>query len=83
MRAPRQYEPIWIALKKDKYCRVSAHRGVHRRIIKAVKKEKNLDLGYKYQMHEQSLRAELEMKTSNNMIEFKLLHIEIISLEGL
>ena len=50
----RQYEPIWIKLKslpRDEAnkvgVKITAPKVLHRRIIKAVKKEKWMDVGYK------------------------------------
>ena len=43
----RQYEPIWNALKKNKSVQVRADFRAHKRIYKAVVKEKWLDLGFK------------------------------------
>lgn len=53
----RHYNPIWRQLKalsrelaSTKGISISAPRPLHRRIIKAVKKEKWLDLGYKLEI---------------------------------
>jgi len=46
----RQYEPVWIKLKKDLRVSITAHRSLHKRIIKAVTKEKWLDDGYKLEI---------------------------------
>lgn len=53
----RQYEPIWNKLKalsrtdaKNIGVSITAPRVMHRRIIKAVKKEKWMDVGYKIQV---------------------------------
>jgi hypothetical protein len=43
----RQYYPIWQDLKANNTARITAPRALHRRIIKAVKKEKWMDIGYK------------------------------------
>jgi hypothetical protein len=46
----RQYEPVWIKLKKEKQVSITAHRSMHKRIIKAVTKEKWMDTAYKLEM---------------------------------
>jgi hypothetical protein len=46
----RQYEPVWNELKKKKVARITAHRALHPRIIKAVIKEKWMDVGYKIEI---------------------------------
>lgn len=43
----RDYTPIWNQLKKDKVVSVAANTKLHSRIVKAVKKEKYMDIGYK------------------------------------
>ena len=48
----RKYEPVWIEIKTTGVCRISAHKAFHRRIIKAVTKEKDMDLGYKLECTE-------------------------------
>lgn len=43
----RQYQPIWERLKEKKEVSIAAPVELHPRIIKAVKKEKYKDTGYK------------------------------------
>ena len=43
----RYYEPIWNELKSKRTARISTRPALHRRIIKAVTKEKWMDIGYK------------------------------------
>ncbi len=54
---PRQYQPIWLRLKalppkqaEKQGISVTAPRVLHRRIVKAVVKEKWLDVGYKLEV---------------------------------
>jgi hypothetical protein len=54
---PRQYEPIWRKLKAlpakqaaTQGVSVTAPRALHKRILKAVVKEKWLDIGYKMEI---------------------------------
>jgi hypothetical protein len=89
---PRKYQTIWIQLKKPYYNRiipanireagisVSAHRAFHKRIIKAVMKEKWLDVGFKIWMEPR--RAELRYTRSASIITFYLhLYPAITALE--
>ena len=46
----RYYQGIWEKLKKDKVVRITANRHHHPRIIKAVTKEKWLDVGFKIEI---------------------------------
>jgi hypothetical protein len=45
--ADSEYNPIWNQLKRDKKVSITANRALHPRILKAVKKRKWLDIGYK------------------------------------
>ena len=55
----RHYQPIWERIKKTNTASLVAPIEKHRRIIKAVKKEKNLDEGYKLLLDNKSLKATL------------------------
>lgn len=46
----RRYQPIWIKLKQKGKATLTAHPLLHKRIIKAVIKEKWLDLSYKLEI---------------------------------
>jgi len=47
----RKYQRIWMEIKAnpEATCKIAAHPSLHRRIKKAVCKEKYKDLGYKVQ----------------------------------
>jgi hypothetical protein len=73
----RQYEPIWQKLKSmpleeaaKKGVSITANRAVHKRIIKAVVKEKWLDFGYKISIEPR--RAILLHSRSNSILTFRL-----------
>ena len=81
MSVLRQYEPVWIAIKKNpnpptgKFsCEISAHKAHHSRIIKAVVKEKDMDVGYKLECSEMNppQRSRLRVTTLGSIIKFKL-----------
>lgn len=67
------YEPIWLELKKNRVCKVTAHRALHPRIKKAVCKRKDLDLGYKLEVSQRDRVARLSMKSKHSIIEFRLI----------
>ena len=78
----RQYEPAWLAIKQNpnpptgKFsCELSAHKAHHPRIIKAVVKEKDMDVGYKLECSEMKppQRSRLRVTTSGSIIRFRLL----------
>jgi len=67
----RQYTPIWIALKKDKVVSITTNRRFHPRIIKAVSKEKWMDIGYK--IISDPLMAVLEHTSNGAVLTFRLI----------
>lgn len=72
-RPLRQYEPIWIALKERGYCRIAAPTPLHRRIKKAVIKEKYNDIAWKLTLsEEQHKSAALTFEFKGAEIIFKL-----------
>ena len=70
--AQRQYQPIWEALKLRGYCKVAVPKPLHKRLIKAVIKEKYQDLGFKLLLDENSQRAKISYNQTQSMIEFFL-----------
>ena len=68
----RQYEPIWDQLKVQGKCRIAAPQPLHKRIIKAVVKEKYNDVGYKFLLSETGKTARLSYSRKNSEITFKL-----------
>lgn len=46
----RYYAPIWEKLKKEKQVSITANRLLHPRIIKAVTKEKWMDIAWKLEI---------------------------------
>ena len=66
----REYQPIWEKLKRDKVAQVTANRLLHPRIIKAVKKEKWMDIGFKISIDPR--KAVISHTIKNSIITFKL-----------
>ena len=81
----RQYEPVWLEIKLNGYCSISAHRVYHRRIIKAITKEKDKDLGYKLECTERypPVQAILKSSRSGSVIKFSLLIKPLITLDSI
>jgi hypothetical protein len=71
----RQYEPAWIALKEKGTVRLAVPKGLHRRVIKAILKEKYNDAGYRLQMLEKKIRLRIEYECRDSVIVLKLLKI--------
>lgn len=76
----RYYQPIWEKLKslsvqdaKEKGVQITAPAALHKRIIKAVKKEKWMDYGYRMMLKEIDDReATLSYSRSGAVLTFKL-----------
>lgn len=68
----RHYQPIWEKLKAEKYCRITAPKPLHKRIIKAVIKEKYGDEGFKFLLLEAGQTARLTFKKTSSVVEFSL-----------
>jgi hypothetical protein len=66
----RYYEPIWAELKAKKTARITEHVSLHPRTIKAVVKEKWMDLGYKLEIA--PYHAFLSYKISGSVLTFHL-----------
>lgn len=66
----REYEPIWRTLKKQRTVSITANRLLHRRIIKAVTKEKWMDIEFKLQ--NDPLYAKLHVSSKASILTFTL-----------
>lgn len=71
----RQYEPAWEALKKNGSVRLAVPKGLHRRVVKAILKEKYRDIGYRLQMLEKKIRLRIEYECTGNIVVLKLKQI--------
>lgn len=68
----RQYEGAWLQLKQRGKLRLAAPPGLHRRIIKAITKEKDMDLGFKLLMMDKFLRVVMQHRSENGVIHLWL-----------
>ena len=77
----RKYQPIWEQIKSSGYCEISAHPAYHRRIIKAIWKEKTQDLEYKMQCLETypPIRTLNFTSISGSVIKFTLIKKPLIT----
>jgi len=58
----RKYQPIWEHLKEHKSISLAADSSLHDRIIMAVYKEKNKDVGWKLLVSESGERLRLKLQ---------------------
>lgn len=71
---PRKYSPVWRQAKLDGFCEISAHKSYHKRIRKALRKEKDEDLLYKMECLEAipPVQATLKVTVKGSIIRFTL-----------
>jgi hypothetical protein len=68
----RQYQPIWIALKSKGNLKVAIPKQLHRRVIKAVMKERYMDDGFKLELLENEQRCWIQYAAKGEVVEFTL-----------
>lgn len=79
----RMYQPAWNRLKKNpsEPLVISAHGKLHKRIYKAIKKEKNMDTIFHLLLDDEGKRAVLSSTSDGNALK---IYLEIkYKLEGL
>lgn len=67
-----RYSPIWEELKKNGTVTIVASPALHKRIVKAVLKRKNLDVGYKFQQSELGYDCFVSHKKIGTQVIFML-----------
>lgn len=68
-----RYLPIWIALKSKGNCAITAPPQFHIRIIKAVKKRRDKDTAFLYQLAESGHKHRIKFQIEGTVIKFRLL----------
>lgn len=68
----RKYEAVWVQLKKDSRVSIIAPFYLHKRIVKAVCKEKYKDMGYKLELIEHHKRARIHIANDSNRLTFEI-----------
>lgn len=79
---PSRYQPIWDQLKEKHKAELVAPVVLHRRIIKAVTKRKNIDLTYKFLCSEQFKKAVLKYEIDDTKITFRIIFLPYIHATG-
>jgi len=74
----RQYEKLWSILKSKGEVSLRADPSIHPRIIQAVRKEKAIDLGWRYMVLENKERYELKEIITGSIIKFHLQAMDYI-----
>lgn len=83
MDIPRKYQPVWEQIKTLGFCEISAHRAHHPRIRKALRKEKDLDYGYKLHCTELEppIRAWVRVTQKGAVLRFTLIKSPLITVD--
>lgn len=68
----RKYEPAWIELKNNGTVRIAAHRSLHKRIIKAIIKEKDIDIPFKLACADKYIKTEIAYSCATSVITLNL-----------
>lgn len=70
----RKYQSAWNQLKKNptEPLVISAHPAYHRRIYKAIKKEKHLDLVHHLEISDRGMKSTLACRSEGNALIIKL-----------
>ena len=68
-----KYLPIWKQLKDTGSCRITAPPIYHKKIIKAVKKRRDKDLAFLYQLQEDHRKHKIKYTINGSVIEFILI----------
>lgn len=73
-RSQRLYQPAWNQLKNNptEPLKIAAPKKFHARIIKAITKEKDMDVAYKLVMYEAGKRVRLRTHSDHNLLTFTL-----------
>ena len=67
-----KYLPIWIALKTDGEVSITSPPHFHKKLIKAVKKRRDRDIGYLYDLAESHRTHTIRYKIHGTVIHFTL-----------
>lgn len=69
---PSRYQPIWDTIKQTGVATIVAQPHLHKRIIKAVIRRKDIDLTYKFICAESHKKAKLTYEIEGNTVKFTL-----------
>lgn len=67
-----RYLPIWLELKEKGTCRITAPPHFHARIIKAVKKRRDKDTAFLYELAESHRKHRIGYRINGTVISFTL-----------
>lgn len=68
----RQYQTAWNLLKEKGHLTLQASPQFHRRILKAIKKERVMDLGFRYSLQESYRAVEMHSMSTGSVLKISL-----------
>ena len=78
----RQYQEIWIALKKFKRVKLAVPPALHRRTTKAVMKERWKDTEYTFLLASQNKRFKIQYSSNQALLELWLVEFEFYDMDS-
>ena len=81
MQQPSKYLPIWNALKQNHICRITAPIIQHKKIIKMVRRTRDKDTEYLYELAEKHKTNLIRAEVSHTVITFRL--FEYLTTKGI
>lgn len=71
-KQPSKYKPIWNLLKQNKSCKITAPQKFHKTIIKMVRRTRDRDTEYLYNLAEENRINEIKTSINGTVITFTL-----------
>lgn len=78
-----RYTPLWESLKTDGKLSLLVLPQLKNRIIKAIRKKRDTDLGFRYSLAEKEMRAQILWSYKGNTLNAELVYTKILSLNDL
>lgn len=80
---PSRYAPLWESLKRDSKLELLVLPQLKNRIIKAIRKKRDTDLGFRFSLAEQKMKAQIIWSYKNNILKATLEYSKISILDQL
>lgn len=80
-RPLRKYQPIWNRIKNRETCLLAVEAYMVPRVRKAIKKEKNIDLGFKLLNSDDNFRLTFSYDKGKKLLTVKLKHHNLKGIE--
>lgn len=78
-----RYTPLWESLKKDGKLSLLVFPPLKNRLIKAIRKKRDTDLAFRYELSERNMRAVIHWTYKNNILNARLEYSRLLTLDQL